>query len=247
MNHEVQFTKYHKKGSIHWDEMLSKKYNKFNAYQQARFETVVNWLGNISGKKVADLGCGDGALTYLLAKTGAEVTGVDNEQEGLDFAESKFKEHKANASFVLGDVRKTNLPDNAFDIVVSSDVIEHIERPEELVAEAARILKPGGVFVCTTPYRVTEHPGPYHVKEFFPGELVDMGTPHFSKSEVRETHNALWSTLYNHPWKHFKRRQIWRYLINLVAIYSKWNPFLEDDSHKHKREIFTQINIKYTK
>ncbi len=244
---EVSFTKYHTKGSMHWDEMMSKRYHTFNAYQQARFETVLNWLGDIKGKILLDLGCGDGALTYLLAKAGAQVTGVDNEAEGLEFAKQHFSRHNARGNFVLADVRSTGLPDSSFDIVVSSDVIEHVEHPEELIAEAARVLKPGGVFILTTPYRLKEKPHPFHVKEFCPGELVSMLEPFFSSIEVKETHNVLWMALYDYPWKHFKRRQIWRYLINLAAIYLNWNPFREDDSHRHKRDVFTQINIKCVK
>lgn len=247
MTQEVEFKKYHVKGSIHWDEMLSKKYNKFNAYQQARYETVQRWLGEISQKSLVDLGCGDGALTYLLTRTGAKVTGVDNEIEGLDIAKVKFQDYNITVDFVLADVRDTGLPGSSFDIVVSSDVIEHIERPERLVAEAARLLKHDGIFIITTPYRLTEKPGPYHVREFFPGEIVRMLEPYFKNIEVKETHNALWTTLYNHPWKHFKRRQIWRYLINIGTIYFKWNPFLQDGTKRHKRELFTQINVRASK
>ncbi len=244
MSSEIPFTKYHTKGSMHWDEMMSRSYHKFNAGQQARFETILEWLKPIQEKHVLDLGCGDAALTYLLTKQGANVTGVDNEPEGIKLAQQNFSRYRAKARFVLGDVRSTGLSDNTFDIVVSSEVIEHVERPEELVKEAARLLKPGGVFLLTTPYRLKEQPHPFHVHEFYPGELKTLLKPYFSNIEIKETHNMLWMALSDHPWKHFGRRQIWRYLINLAVIYFHWNPFKQDARNRHKREIFAQLYVK---
>jgi 2-polyprenyl-3-methyl-5-hydroxy-6-metoxy-1,4-benzoquinol methylase len=247
---EKEFTKYKNKGDFHWQEMTSKKYNKFNAYQQGRFDTVVEMLKNIEGiesKKILDMGCGDGALTYLVAREGYDVTGIDNSKEGIEIAKNKFIEYHLEPKFILSDVIDTELETEKYDVIFSSDVIEHLVVPEKIVAEAHRLLKSDGTFILTTPYKISEEPGPLHTKEFYPGELKKMLEPYFYDTKIKLTHHMLWASLYNYSFKKFKNRQIWKYLINLAVIWTKWNPFIRDDKNKTKREYYTQINIKCKK
>lgn len=86
MNQEKEFDKYKKLGSMHWQEMTSRDPRFFNAYQQARYDWILRVARDIRGKKVLDLGCGDGSLTYLLAKNGA-----------IDYSDGDFFIGKARA------------------------------------------------------------------------------------------------------------------------------------------------------
>ena len=63
--------------------MISRSLKHHRPAVVARYRVCLELLGNIKGKKVIDLGCGDGALSGLLAKKGAEVTGVDTNEVGL--------------------------------------------------------------------------------------------------------------------------------------------------------------------
>ena len=101
-------------------------------------------------KSVLDLGCGNGAFTGLLAAEGFDVTGVDHSLSGVDIAQQQY----ADLTFFQHDI--TNLLDTAylgrFDAVVSVEVIEHLLLPRKLMMNAIGALKPGGLFVLTTPY-----------------------------------------------------------------------------------------------
>nr|UXE44956.1 ubiquinone biosynthesis O-methyltransferase, mitochondrial [uncultured bacterium] len=67
------------------------------------------------------------------------------------------------------------VPDGFFDCVFCSEVIEHATKPEALLCEIARVLKPGGRLVLTTPIRLAEVPAdPNHVHEWFPGEFIQF-------------------------------------------------------------------------
>jgi 2-polyprenyl-3-methyl-5-hydroxy-6-metoxy-1,4-benzoquinol methylase len=79
---------------------------------------------------VLDIGCGYGALAHSIGEAGAKVTGIDYNEKSLDQARENFVH--PNVNFVYGDVLKTEFAD-PFDVVVMSNVLEHIaERPEFL-------------------------------------------------------------------------------------------------------------------
>jgi len=74
--------------------------------------------------RVLDIGCGYGAVAFSMAKAGALVTGIDMDEINLRQARKRYQ-HK-NLRFLLGDVRK-DLPNGHFDVIVMSNVLEHIE------------------------------------------------------------------------------------------------------------------------
>lgn len=232
---------------MHWREMTSRSLAVFNAHQQARYDLILESIGDIAGKSVCDLGSGDGALSSLLAKNGAILTAVDNEPAGLKLAESIFNEEGISATFVLGSVEQIPLPDSAFDIVVSCDVIEHLDHYDKHVAEAARILRPGGVFAVTTPYRICETPAPFHTHEFYPSELVALAKPHFKEVTLRETHHMFWNSVYNYHPKLFRRLPIGKYLVNIMTLWFGINPFMKDSSDRKKRDYYTHLVMRCVK
>ena len=64
----------------------------------------------------------------------------------------QIKNRRSNVeSVVLGDMTNSDLPDDVYDIVVSVEVLEHVEEDERFVSEVCRVLKPGGIFLMTTP------------------------------------------------------------------------------------------------
>jgi ubiquinone/menaquinone biosynthesis C-methylase UbiE len=96
------------------------------------------------GASVLDVGCGTGAVTRELAAWPgvAEVTGVDPSPTFLDRA--RALDPPANATFVEGDARALPVPDRSVDVVVFHTTLCHVPGPELALAEAARVLVPGG-------------------------------------------------------------------------------------------------------
>jgi SAM-dependent methyltransferase len=120
---------------------------------------------------VLDAGCGSGYGSAELAKTGASVTGADVSGEAVAYAREHFG--KQGIRFVEAPCESLPFEPESFDLVTAFEVIEHLERWRELLAEANRILKPGGVLLVSTPNRdyYTESrgeagPNPFHVHEF---------------------------------------------------------------------------------
>ena len=97
------------------------------------------------GKRVLDLGCRSGALTRHFLE-GNEVVGLDVDRAALARAA------ELGIETVVGDVEEPlPFPDASFDAVVAGELLEHLRFPDALVAEAHRILRPGGLLVGSVP------------------------------------------------------------------------------------------------
>ncbi len=97
------------------------------------------------GKRILDLGCRSGALTRHFLQ-GNEVVGVDVDRVALQAAS------QLGIETVLADIeQRLPFPDEEFDAVVVGELLEHVRFPDNVVAEAVRVLRPGGVLVGSVP------------------------------------------------------------------------------------------------
>jgi 2-polyprenyl-6-hydroxyphenyl methylase / 3-demethylubiquinone-9 3-methyltransferase len=99
-----------------------------------------------AGLPVLDIGCGGGLLAEEFARLGCAVMGVDPSEESLAAART----HAASQGLAIGYqcARGEALPfaDESFDIVYCCDVLEHVNAWRQVIAETARVLRPGGLF-----------------------------------------------------------------------------------------------------
>jgi ArsR family transcriptional regulator len=97
---------------------------------------------------VADFGCGTGALAVSMARWASRVWAIDQSAEALAQArERATREGRTNITFLCEDLHRLSLPPGERDLVVISQSLHHMEAPPAVLAEAARILKPGGKLV----------------------------------------------------------------------------------------------------
>jgi SAM-dependent methyltransferase len=128
------------------------------------------------GARVLEAGCGEGYGAARLSAEGARVViGVDLDVATLSHILATYPTvFPVRANLVL-------LPcaDASVDVVVSAQTIEHLWDQDRFVAECARVLRPGGILVMSTPNRRTFPPGNvFHSRELDADELVDLVRPH---------------------------------------------------------------------
>lgn len=140
---------------------------------------------------VLDLGCRVGYGTHFLSHRVKRIMGIDVEPEAILHASRTYD--SPNCTFMVYDGHTIPFDDTTLDMVVSFQVIEHIENDAHYVSEVYRVLKPGGTFIATTPdrsYRLNPGQKPwnrYHVREYASEDLhqvVSSVFPHVQMFHV---------------------------------------------------------------
>jgi ubiquinone/menaquinone biosynthesis C-methylase UbiE len=115
-------------------------------------------IGNVKGKHVLDLSCGEGYNTRILARMGAKIVGVDFSQKMIELARQKEKEEKHGISYYVSDAADLReFESESFDIVTCLMALMDIERYEETISEVARVLKNNGRFVFSITHPCFEY------------------------------------------------------------------------------------------
>ncbi len=108
------------------------------------FDTLIDWRD----KAVLDLGCAGGFMAEALADRGAQVTGIDPAQEAI--AAARAHAQGGGIAYDVGVGEDLPYADAQYDCVVCVDVLEHVRDLTQVLAEVARVLKPGGLFLFDT-------------------------------------------------------------------------------------------------
>jgi 2-polyprenyl-6-hydroxyphenyl methylase / 3-demethylubiquinone-9 3-methyltransferase len=116
------------------------------------FKRVLDREGAIarSRRTLLDVGCGGGLLAEELARAGLEVTGVDPAPESIATARAHAAASRLAITYETGAGERLPFPDASFDYVTCCDVLEHVDDVDLVIAEIARVLRPGGTFFYDT-------------------------------------------------------------------------------------------------
>lgn len=143
------------------------------------------------GGRVLDLGCAFGFATRLLARS-HEAYGVDASPRFI----ARARRAAPHIPFLLAPAEHVPYPDGFFDAVLILDVLEHVAREDVVIAEAARLLRPGGTLIVSVPHKgLFRWLDSLNVWDFFAGggshpsdEVIPGGYPyhrHYSEEDVR--------------------------------------------------------------
>ncbi len=143
----------------------------------------------VRDKVVLDIASGSGYGSAILAETAHTVFGFDADETAVEYAKSRFG--APNITFAVGDATKIPLADDSVDVVITFETIEHIADYEKFMDEIARVLKPDGLAVVSTPNDLEFAEGNhFHLHEFERDELLTLVHRYFDN--VVEYYQATW-------------------------------------------------------
>lgn len=183
-----------------------------------RYKYIENSFLEAGARKyLLDLGCGVKPFKHIYSKYATRSIGIDVAQSP----------HDSKSVDIIYDGRNIPFSENEFDIVFSTEVMEHVPDPQHFLNEINRVMQPGGVLIMTTPFMVQLHEEPY---DFY--RYTKHGIQHLlSKSgfEVKniEPFGDAFAVILGIQIQLFLK--IWSVLANatrIKIIYSEWNPFI---------------------
>ncbi len=146
-------------------------------YWFRRHEVVYQRLAQrCADRDVLEAGFGEGYGADLLADVARSVVGVDYDESAVAHVRTRYP----RVEVVQGNLAQLPLPDASVDVVVNFQVIEHLWDQPQFVAECARVLRPAGLLLMSTPNRITFTPGsdtpinPFHTRELNAAELTEL-------------------------------------------------------------------------
>ena len=154
------------------------------AEHEARYAFASRFVRGLAVVDCAS-GNGNGAAVFLRSEP-ASLVGFDVDQEAVDAANTALGTDLA--SFRRAEATALPAGDATADVFISLETVEHVEDDRGLLGEVARVLKPDGLFICSTPNRSVTNPGtgltdrpwnPFHVREYTPLEYLDLLTERF--------------------------------------------------------------------
>jgi 2-polyprenyl-6-hydroxyphenyl methylase/3-demethylubiquinone-9 3-methyltransferase len=144
---------YKSQGDIWWrpDHILHLLKTSINPWRVNYAIRVLKKLNiDPKGKTALEVGSGGGILTEEICKMGFTTTGIEPAAESLQTAQQHAKAQGLNITYEQGVGEQLPYPDQSFDCVFCCDVLEHVRDLPKVIAEIARVLKPGGVFIYDT-------------------------------------------------------------------------------------------------
>ena len=167
---------------IYTTEITSEEITSDNPIHQRLFKAYVVAQDFVMGD-VLEVGCGEGRGIDLLTPRARSFTAVDKIKPVIDALQKK---HPLARMISMNIPPLTGLADNAYDLVVSFQVIEHIQDDALFLQEINRVLKPGGTALLTTPNRrLSLTRNPWHIREYLPEELGQLARKFFFRTEVK--------------------------------------------------------------
>ncbi|MFY3138744.1 bifunctional 2-polyprenyl-6-hydroxyphenol methylase/3-demethylubiquinol 3-O-methyltransferase UbiG [Achromobacter xylosoxidans] len=146
---QAELDKFGALASRWWDP--ESEFKPLHAINPLRLEWIQESVGSLAGRKVLDVGCGGGILSEAMARSGAEVTGIDLADKSLKIARLHGLESGVKVEYRKVPVEQLAAEQpGQYDVVTCMEMLEHVPDPASIVRACAALTKPGGwVFFST--------------------------------------------------------------------------------------------------
>jgi SAM-dependent methyltransferase/spore maturation protein CgeB len=158
----------------------------WDAALQQRARDRIHWLISHARGRVLDIGCSQGIASLLMAREGHDVVGVDVELDRVAYALNDRAQEPPEVAervhFLGASGAALPFADASFDTVLLGEILEHLDKPEAVLDEVARVLVPGGVVAITVPFGLSPHHD--HRETFYAANLLDLVGGHLLPESI---------------------------------------------------------------
>ena len=160
----------------------------WDAAAQRRARARVDWLVGHARGRVLDVGCSQGIASLLAARSGAAelVVGIDNELDRVAYAtgdrDAEPPDVAARVRFLGGSGAALPFADDSFDTVLLGEILEHLDKPDDVLGEVARVLRAEGSVAVTVPFGLSPHRD--HRRTFYAADLLGLLGGHLAPTAI---------------------------------------------------------------
>jgi 2-polyprenyl-3-methyl-5-hydroxy-6-metoxy-1,4-benzoquinol methylase len=239
------YNKYYEKDhfeSIDYKELILGHFERIGKLNHEEILKEARFLKKLESEmKFLDVGCGLGLGLAYANRIGCELYATEYDSGALDFVRGHFP-----VNTFQGDIQEANYPDNFFDFIRISHVIEHVLDPRAYIIEMKRVLKPGGVLAIGTPdissWLYTIHRWVYFLRFRVP-DVID-GLEHtfiFPKTRLKSLCDEEGLDVLDH-YTHNYGEKISRLLTYKMPIHKKFNRLIQNAFHVNQWIVCTKMN-----
>jgi len=151
----------------------------------------------VKDQAILDVGCGTGYGSATVAHNSRFLVGIDQSRNAISYAGKHYAGPRTE--FIVQDASHLGFSDDTFDVVLSFEMIEHLQDPAMFLSQINRVLRKGGLFIISTPNKIYTSPGratpiwKFHKTEYYASEFEDLLRQFF---EVRMFGQRISSTQY---------------------------------------------------
>ena len=121
-------------------------------FSRLRVKRIIREIGKFSSKNILEVGCEAGYVSIKLAENGGNIIALDIIEEAIDLLNSKINKYNiANIKTLVCSAHNLDIPDSSIDVIVCTEVIEHMPRLDIAIEEFYRVLNNKGKVIITFP------------------------------------------------------------------------------------------------
>src|SRR5258708_31934649 len=120
-------------------------------YALTKYKIIMSWMAEEAVLRVLNAGCGSGEMNTLLAQHSSwHIDAIDIDPDAIRLSQ-QIKEEQDFTNITLSEVSIEDHPGRDYDVIISNDVLEHIQNDRQAIQNLANMLKPGGILCVSVP------------------------------------------------------------------------------------------------
>lgn len=169
-------------------DRITEAYNgELGEWMMKKSRERIDWIcSKVIGRRILDVGCSQGIVPIILGRRGCEVTGIDISAEAIQYAnESLIHEDfstQNNIRFFYGDFLQLTLEEKAYDTIIMTEFLEHVDDPGAFVDQTSMCLKDDGRVIVTVPFGINDWHD--HKRTYYLADMYELLLRHFSITDI---------------------------------------------------------------